>query len=113
MWIAVFATVYQQVENYVLTPRISQRTMDIHPAVALGSVIAGAALFGPIGALIGIPVAAVALSVLDTFSKRHDLVPELAGLETTPDGAAADESAAAPDQSGPAESDVRPDTSRT
>jgi hypothetical protein len=49
--------------------------------VALGSVIAGAALFGPIGALIGIPIAAVALAILDTFSKRHELVPELADLE--------------------------------
>ena len=83
LWIAVFATVYQQLENYVFTPRISRRTMDVHPAVALGSVIAGAALFGPIGALIGIPIAAVALAIIDTFSKRHELVPELASLEPT------------------------------
>ncbi|GAB3057685.1 AI-2E family transporter [Intrasporangium mesophilum] len=81
LWIVIFATVYQQVENYVFTPRISRRTMDVHPAIALGSVIAGAALFGPIGALIGIPIAAVALAILDTFSKRHELLPELADLE--------------------------------
>ena len=36
LWIALFATVYQQIENYVFTPRISRRTMDVHPAVALG-----------------------------------------------------------------------------
>ena len=81
VWIAVFATVYQQVENYVFTPRVSRRTMDVHPAVALASVIGGAALFGPIGALIGIPIAAVALSIINTFSQRHDLLPELANLE--------------------------------
>ncbi len=113
VWIAVFATIYQQVENYVLTPRISRRTMDIHPAVALGSVIAGAALFGPIGALIGIPVAAVALSVLDTFSKRHELVPELAELEATPNGATDDDRPAATEQSAHADTDARPDASRT
>ena len=83
LWIAVFATVYQQIENYVFTPRISRRTMDVHPAVALGSVIAGAALFGPIGALIGIPLAAAALSIIDTFTHRHELLPELASLEPT------------------------------
>jgi predicted PurR-regulated permease PerM len=55
--------------------------MDVHPAIALGSVIAGAALLGPIGALIGIPVAAVALAILDTFTHRHELLPELAELE--------------------------------
>jgi predicted PurR-regulated permease PerM len=81
VWIVIFATIYQQLENYVFTPRISRRTMDVHPAIALGSVIAGAALFGPIGALIGIPIAAVALAILDTFSKRHELLPELAELE--------------------------------
>ena len=81
LWIAIFATVYQQIENYVFTPRVSRRTMDVHPAVALGSVIAGAALFGPIGALIGIPLAAVALSIINTFSARHALLPELAALE--------------------------------
>ena len=113
VWIAVFATVYQQLENYVFTPRISRRTMDIHPAVALGSVIAGAALFGPIGALIGIPVAAVALSVLDTFSKRHELVPELADLETPPDGAGGEDEPAATEQSAHADTDATPDASRT
>ena len=81
LWIAIFATVYQQIENYVFTPRISRRTMDVHPAVALGSVIAGAALFGPVGALIGIPLAAAALSIIDTFTHRHELLPELASLE--------------------------------
>ncbi|MEP6648331.1 MAG: AI-2E family transporter [Lapillicoccus sp.] len=81
VWIAAFATVYQQLENYVFTPRISRRTMDVHPAVALGSVIAGAALFGPVGALIGIPLAAAALAIIDTFTHRHELLPELASLE--------------------------------
>ncbi len=75
LWIVVFATVYQQIENYVFTPRISRRTMDVHPAVALGSVIAGAALFGPIGALIGIPLAAAALSIIDTFSTATSCCP--------------------------------------
>ena len=85
VWIALFATVYQQLENYVFTPKISRRTMDVHPAVALGSVIAGAALFGAIGAIIGIPVAAVLLSILDTFRQRHELVPELASLQASDD----------------------------
>lgn len=81
IWIVIFATIYQQIENYIFSPRVSRRTMDVHPAIALGSVIAGAALFGPIGALIGIPLAAVALTVADTFSNRHTLLPELASLQ--------------------------------
>lgn len=110
LWIAVFATVYQQLENYVFTPRISRRTMDVHPAVALGSVITGAALFGPIGALIGIPVAAAALAIIDTFSKRHELVPELAVLEA-PTGEETQHSLAGNAASDPAARDVDEDAS--
>ncbi|GAA2164634.1 putative PurR-regulated permease PerM [Humibacillus xanthopallidus] len=91
LWIALFATVYQQLENYVFTPKISRRTMDVHPAVALGSVIAGAALLGAIGAVIGIPVAAVLLAILDTFRQRHELVPELASLQPPDDDEDEDE----------------------
>ena len=81
LWIVVFATVYQQIESYWLTPKISNRTMDVHPAVALGSVFVGVALMGPIGAVIGIPVAAAALTVADTFRRRHELLPELETLQ--------------------------------
>jgi predicted PurR-regulated permease PerM len=77
VWIIIFATVYQQVESYVFTPRVSRATMDIHPAIALGSVFVGFAFFGPIGAIIGIPLAAAVIAVLETYAQRHELVPEL------------------------------------
>src|SRR5450755_5017287 len=71
LWILLFATVYQQIETYVFTPRISKRTMDVNSGIAL-------AIWGPIGALIGIPIAAAAVAVLDTYGHRHELVPALA-----------------------------------
>ncbi len=86
LWIIGFATVFQQIESYVLTPKVSNKTMDVHPAVALGSVFVGVALFGPIGALIGIPVAAAALTIVETFRRRHELLPELERLQADEDG---------------------------
>jgi predicted PurR-regulated permease PerM len=80
--IVAFAAVYQQVETYFFTPRVSKRTMDVNPAIALGAVFVGAAIWGPIGALIGIPLAAAAVSILDTYSRRYDLVPEAANVGT-------------------------------
>lgn len=77
IWVIIFATVYQQIENYFFSPKISARTMDIHPAVAFGSVIAGAALFGPIGALIGIPVAAAVIAFAQAYTRRYDVIPEI------------------------------------
>jgi predicted PurR-regulated permease PerM len=78
LWILLFATVYQQVETYVFTPRISRRTMDVNSGIALAAVFIGAAIWGPIGALIGIPIAAAAVAVLDTYGHRHELVGALA-----------------------------------
>ncbi len=77
IWVIIFATVYQQIENYFFSPKISARTMDIHPAVAFGSVIAGAALFGPIGALIGIPVAAAVIAFAQAYTRRYEVIPEI------------------------------------
>ncbi|MEU1260299.1 AI-2E family transporter, partial [Streptomyces chartreusis] len=51
LWVLIFVVVYQQFENYVLQPKLTARTVDIHPAVAFGSVIAGTALLGAVGAL--------------------------------------------------------------
>lgn len=82
-WIVVFATVYQQIEGYVLSPRIARATMDVHPAFSLGSVIVGIALFGPIGALIGIPLAAAGLATVQTYAHRYELVTELATEEAS------------------------------
>ena len=85
IWIIVFATIYQQIENYYLTPRVSRATMDIHPAVALGAVFAGIAIWGPIGALIGIPIAAAIIAVLNTYGERYEIIAEMSDEPQTKD----------------------------
>jgi predicted PurR-regulated permease PerM len=86
--IVVFAATYQQIENYVFTPRISKRTMDVNPAIALAAVFAGAAIWGPLGAVIGIPLAAAAIAILDTYSRRYELITEIEQTDQSGDAAA-------------------------
>jgi predicted PurR-regulated permease PerM len=69
-----FSIVYQQVENYLLAPRITARTMELHPAVAFGTVIAGAALFGPVGAVLALPAAAIIQAFGSTLIDRHEVM---------------------------------------
>ncbi len=76
LWVVGFGVVYQQIENYVLQPRITARTVDIHPAVAFGSVIVGAALFGAAGALVAVPIIAVIQALIQTYVHRYELVGE-------------------------------------
>lgn len=72
--ILVFVVVYQQFENYLLQPRITARTVEIHPAVAFGAVIAGAALLGGVGAVIAIPVTATVQSFLSAYIRRYEVM---------------------------------------
>ncbi|MCW3041255.1 MAG: hypothetical protein JWM31_3160 [Solirubrobacterales bacterium] len=55
---AIWAVAYQQIENYLIQPRIQSRAVDVHPFVVLVSVLFGSSLFGIAGALLAIPVAA-------------------------------------------------------
>ncbi len=75
LWILAFIVVYQQFENYVLQPRITATTLDMHPAVAFGAVLAGAALFGATGALLAIPVTATAQAFIGAYIRRYEVVP--------------------------------------
>lgn len=54
----VYFVVYQQVENYVLVPRVMKRTVDISPLATIVAALVGGALLGIVGALLAIPVAA-------------------------------------------------------
>jgi predicted PurR-regulated permease PerM len=64
----------QQVENMVLSPRITSRTMALHPAVAFGAVIAGGAIMGPIGALLALPAAASVQALVSSYLHRYEVV---------------------------------------
>ncbi|MFJ4918267.1 AI-2E family transporter [Streptomyces sp. NPDC088725] len=76
VWVLAFVVIYQQFENYVLQPKLTSKTVDIHPAVAFGSVIAGTALLGAVGALIAIPAVATLQAFLGAYVKRYDVMDD-------------------------------------
>ncbi|GAA0942830.1 AI-2E family transporter [Nonomuraea longicatena] len=69
---AVFFVVYQQVENYVIYPRVMKRSVDVTPAVTVIAALFGGALLGIVGALLAIPVAAaIALIIRELVLPRQ------------------------------------------
>lgn len=76
LWVLIFVVIYQQFENYVLQPKLTSRTVDIHPAVAFGSVVAGTALLGAVGALIAIPAVATLQAFLGAYVRRYDVTDD-------------------------------------
>lgn len=65
---------YQQLENYVLSPRLSQKTMELNAGVAFAAAMAGGAVGGFIGAFFALPIAAVIQAFLSTYSRRYDVL---------------------------------------
>jgi predicted PurR-regulated permease PerM len=76
LWTLGFVVVYQQIENYLFAPRITASTMEIHVVVAFGAVIAGAAILGPVGALLALPMAATLQAFVSTYLQRHEVSEE-------------------------------------
>lgn len=62
---AIYYLLYQQIENYVIAPRVMQHTVSVPGAVTLVAALAGGALLGVLGALLAIPVAAALLLLFD------------------------------------------------
>ena len=65
---AVYYLVYRQAEDYLITPRVMNRAVEVPGLVTVVAVLIGAALLGIIGALIAIPIAAAIKLVLDEVS---------------------------------------------
>ena len=69
-----FIIVYQQVENYFFAPRITARTMELHPAVAFGAALAGFSLLGAAGAVLALPAAAMIQAIVGEWGERHEVI---------------------------------------
>jgi predicted PurR-regulated permease PerM len=70
----IFYLVYQQLENYVIYPRVMSKSVDIPGALTVIAALVGASLLGVIGALLAIPTAAaIQLLVREVFIRKQDV----------------------------------------
>lgn len=60
----IFYVLYQQFENFVVQPRVFKKAVDVPGALVVIAALVGGALLGITGALLAVPVAAVALLIL-------------------------------------------------
>jgi predicted PurR-regulated permease PerM len=76
-WV-IWAVIYQQIENYLIQPRIQSKAVDVKPFVVLVSVLFGSSLFGIAGALLAIPVAAsVQIGIREYLNYRAEVRDEI------------------------------------
>ena len=74
--VVIFILVYQQIENYLFAPRVTARTMELHAALAFGSALVGGAVLGPVGAILGLPAAAMIQGIMSAAGERHEVIDD-------------------------------------
>ena len=72
--VLIAIVVYQQIENYLLSPRITAHTMELHPALAFGAALGGAAVLGAVGAVLALPAAAMGQALVSEWGDRHQVI---------------------------------------
>lgn len=75
---------YQQIENYVVQPRVQANSTNMSPLLVFIAVILGANFGGLLGALVAIPVmGCLRILLLDYLEQRNILTPEtVASVQT-------------------------------
>ncbi|MFM8938283.1 MAG: AI-2E family transporter [Actinomycetota bacterium] len=61
----VLYTLYVQIENYLITPRIMKRTLAIPGLVTIVAALLGTSLLGLVGGILAVPIAAAILLIMD------------------------------------------------
>jgi predicted PurR-regulated permease PerM len=91
--IAAFFIAYQQLENYVIAPRVLRTTVELGAAAVLLAGLIGATLLGLVGALMAIPVAAALNVLLNERLAAHEaavasggILPPAETVAAAPDG---------------------------
>jgi predicted PurR-regulated permease PerM len=74
LWAVGYVVVYQQIENYFLSPRLTAKTMDLHPAVAFAAALIGGAIGGLLFAFLALPVAGVIQAAVTNWSTTYEVV---------------------------------------
>ena len=72
--VAIFFVAYQQLENYVIAPRILRHTVSMSAAAVLLAALIGGTILGLVGALMAIPIAAALKVVLAERLHARDAV---------------------------------------
>jgi predicted PurR-regulated permease PerM len=106
---AIVELIVQQIDNHIVSPNVMKRTVNLHPATVMLSLLAGGAVAGFWGVLLGVPAVAVAKLVLGHIWQTRVLGKPVSPILETPDSG---ETAGVPEPSGEQGSSVEADEER-
>jgi predicted PurR-regulated permease PerM len=77
--------IYQQIENYLLAPRLTAKTMDVSAPIAFAAALIGGALGGFLFAFLALPVAGIIQSVIRNHGRQYEVIDDAGAAEQAVD----------------------------
>ncbi len=82
LFVLAYYILYQQIENYIIQPRIQANSTNMSPLLVFSSVLIGVSFGGLLGGLVAIPVAGcIRIALLDYLRLKNIIEPETAATE--------------------------------
>lgn len=109
--VLAYYILYQQIENYLIQPKVQSNSTNMSPLLVFASVVIGVRFGGLLGGLVAIPImGCIRILVLDQLTRRHildsDAAYETVSKAESKHANAAQEDAAVPAPAAPAASDA-------
>jgi predicted PurR-regulated permease PerM len=73
--VALFFILYQQLENYIIAPRVLRNTVNLSSVAVLLAALIGGSVLGVVGALMAIPVVAAGKVLMTPMVEALDATP--------------------------------------
>ena len=70
LWVALLFVALQQLEGHVVAPNVFGRTLRLNPLLVILALLLGGQIYGLVGALVALPIAAVLRETV-VYLKRH------------------------------------------
>jgi predicted PurR-regulated permease PerM len=70
VWVALLFLALQQIEGHIVAPQIFSHTLRINPLLVIFALLVGGEVYGIVGALVELPLAAIARETFD-YLQRH------------------------------------------
>lgn len=84
LWVVLLFLAIHQVEGHIVVPNVMGNALRLHPLLVIFGLAAGAELYGLPGALIALPLLAVARAIWEFFADRIGFEPWSSGREPVP-----------------------------
>jgi predicted PurR-regulated permease PerM len=71
LFVAILYLIIQQLENYIIVPRVMSKAVELHPLAVLLALMVGGELMGVLGAVLAVPVTAAVSVIVDEIRSER------------------------------------------